>query len=116
MGLTDHSCEGAPKPVPAVIFANWREVLNRGQLSDRTRAGYALAIGGYLDYCLRNGLSVSKESARAFMADVERRQLARNPALWREGLNWFFVEGRKSSAWVPGGEPSPGAADTGSTP
>lgn len=102
--------------LPSVIFANWREVLNQAPLPEGTRAGYGLAIGGYLDYCRRNGLRVNKESARAYMGDVERRQLARHPELWKNGLNWFFVEGRKSSAWVPGGEPTPGHADTGVTP
>lgn len=116
MGLTEQGGQPAPVKVPSVIFANWREVLNQARLADRTRAGYALAIGGYLDYCRRNNLRVNKESARAYMGDVERRQLARNPALWKSGLNWFFIEGRKSSAWVPGGEPTPGHADTGVTP
>ena len=116
MGLTDQGAQAASPEVPSVIFANWREVLNQARLSEPTRAGYALAIGGYLDYCRRNGLSVNKESARGFMADAERRKLARNPALWKSGLNWFFVQGRSSSAWVPGGEPTPGHADTGATP
>ncbi len=57
---------------PAVIFANWREVLNQASLPPRVRSGYALAIGGYLDYWRRNGLSVTNESARAYMADAER--------------------------------------------
>ncbi|HEV2209839.1 MAG TPA: integron integrase [Verrucomicrobiae bacterium] len=119
MGLTDpdpsHPAQAASSAVPAVIFPNWREVLNQARLSDPTRAGYTLAIGGYLDYCRRNAFSVNSQSARAYMADVERRQLARNPALWKNGLNWFFTQGRKSSAWAPGA-PSPGAADTGVTP
>ena len=50
---------GASARVPSVIFANWREVLNQARLPERTGAGYALAIGGYLDYCRRNGLSVN---------------------------------------------------------
>ena len=116
MGLTDQAKQAAAQGVPSVIFANWREVLNLARLSEPTRSGYALAITGYLDYCRRNGLSVTKESARAFMADVERRQLARNPPLWKTGINWFFTQGRRASAWVPGGEPTPGAADTGTTP
>ena len=91
--------------VPEVIFPNWRELLHRERLPAATASGYALAIAGYLDYCRRNGLSVTLTSARAFMADVERRQLARNPGLWKRGLNWFFVQGRRTSAWRPGGEP-----------
>ena len=43
--------------VPAVIFPNWREVLNQMPFSEAVRGGYALAIGGYLDYCRGNGLS-----------------------------------------------------------
>ncbi len=114
MGLTEQRPEGAA--VPSVIFANWREVLNQARLSDSARAGYGLAISGYLDYCRRNGLSVTPETARGYMDNVQRRQLARNPALWKTGLNWFFLQGRQASAWVPSGEPSPGAADTGITP
>ena len=60
-----------PSPtVPAVIFPNWREVLNQAPLTELVRGGYALAIGGYLDYCRHNGLSVTLESARAYMADA----------------------------------------------
>jgi len=101
--------------VPTVIFAHWREVLNHSGLADRVRSGYALAIGGYLDYCRRNGLSVTFESARACLADAERRQLARNPSLWREALRWFFKEARRTSALQPQGVPSLGHADTGRT-
>ena len=85
-----------PAKVPAVIFPNWRELLNRERLSATARGGYALAIGGYLDYCRHNGLSVTLQSARGYMADVERRRLARNPELWKRGLNWFFAQGRRT--------------------
>ena len=82
------SAGGLPFPtVPAVIFANWRELLHQSNLSASARAGYSLAMSGYLDYCRLNGLSVTPESARAYMADVQRRQLARNPSLWKDGLN-----------------------------
>lgn len=107
---------GVPFPtVPVVIFPNWREVLNRAALVPKVQAGYALAIDGYLRYCRLNGLSVTSASARAYMADVERRGLARNPTLWKDGLNWFFQEGRKESGLQPPGVPSLGRADTGST-
>lgn len=110
------SAGGQPFPtVPVVIFAHWREVLNGARLADGVRAGYALAIGNYLEYCRRNGLSVAFESARAYLADVERRGLARNPELWREGLRWFFREGKRTSGLQPEGVPSVGHADTGGT-
>jgi integron integrase len=98
---------------PAVIFAHWRERLNAEALSPPLRTAYVLAIEGYLDYCRQNRLSVSVESARAFMADAERRRLARQPALWKEGLNWFFQNGPKVSGPHPPGVASLGGADLG---
>ncbi len=107
---------GGAHSVPAVIFTHWQEALNQSALSPPVRGGYALAIGGYLDYCRRNGLSVTLESARGFVADAQRRQLARNPQLWKDALNWFFRAGRERSGLVLQGLPSPGQADTGRTP
>ena len=104
------------RPLPAVIFTHWREALNQARLSPAARGGYTLAIASYLDYCRRNGLSVTLESARGFVSDAQRRQLARNPQLWKEALNWFFREGRLHSALRPTGVPSAGQADTGRTP
>lgn len=72
--------------IPAVIFAHWREVLNRAPVSEAVRGGYALAIGGYLDYCRHNGLSVTAESARGYVADAQRRKLARNAELWKHKI------------------------------
>src|SRR5690348_1063234 len=102
MALTDPNLKPRPSAVPTVIFPNWREVLNQSERAEAARAGYSLAITGYLDYCRRNGLSITTQSARWFMADVERRKLARNPGLWKQALNWFFAQGRRSSAWTPG--------------
>ena len=101
--------------VPTVIFAHWREALNKLPLSGPVRSGYGVAIAGYLDYCLRNNISVTRESARAYMSEAERRQLTRNPQLWKDSLNWFFHEGRRSSGLGLPGTPSTGAADTGRT-
>jgi hypothetical protein len=103
------------RPIPAVIFPNWREVLNQAPLSEAVRGGYSLAIGGCLDYCRHNGLSAAVESARGYMADAQRRKLARNPQLWKQALNWFFKEGRQTSGLGPPGLPSVGRADTGRT-
>ena len=80
------------------------------------RGGYALAIRGYLDYCRGNVLSVTAESARGYMADVERRQQARQPQLWKEALNWFFRKGKEVSGPGLRGLPSSGQADTGAAP
>src|SRR5215471_16702845 len=103
-------------PLPAVIFTHWREVLNGLALSQAARAGYALAISGYLDYCRLNGVSVTLESVRGYMSDAERRGLAHNPKLWKAALNWFFKEGHRTSGVTPPGLTGPGQADTGRTP
>jgi integron integrase len=109
---------GAPFPrVPDIIFTNWREALHRSALSPGIQTVYAMAISGYLEYSARNGISVTTASARAYMDDVLRRGLARQPELWKDGLNWFFREGRQhTSARTAGGIPVPGQADTGAEP
>jgi integron integrase len=101
--------------MPTVIFAHWRELLNKSALPEPLRSGYTVAVSGYLDYCLHHGLSVTVESARAYMDDVQRRQLANNPELWKEALNWFFREGRPSSGKGLPSTPSSGLADAGRT-
>jgi integron integrase len=109
---------GAPfARVPEVIFPNWREALHASGLSAPLQRLYALAITGYLDFCARNGVSVTAHSARAYMADVTRRALAQQPQLWKEGLNWFFRAGRQHCA-VPRLDnlPTLGQADTGAAP
>ncbi len=115
---TPPTSPGTPFPtVPEVIFTNWREALHRSGLSSGLQRAYALALNGYVDYCTRNAVSVSTASARAYMDDVIRRGLAREPALWKEGLNWYFRMGRQHCAAEPlTGLPSLGQADTGAEP
>src|SRR6478752_1791727 len=86
---------------PQIIFANWREALHRSGLSAGIQTIYSMAVEGYLDYCAHNGISVSTESARAYMEDVVRRGVARHPELWKEGLNWFFRAGGKHTSVAP---------------
>ena len=93
---------GMPFPrTPEIIFANWREALHQSGLSSGIQTVYAMAVDGYVEYCGHNGISVTTESARAYMDEVARRGLARHPELWKEGLNWFFRTGRKHTS-VPG--------------
>ena len=101
---------------PAVIFANWRERLNQLGLAERVRAAYRQAIEGYLDYCRLNHASVGVATARGFVEDALRRGLTKDGPTWKQGLNWFFREGRKRTAPQPEGVPSIGHADTGATP
>ena len=105
-----------PDPrAPEVIFANWHEMLNGLKLARHVRHTYAQAIEGYLDYCVRNGLSAGVESARGFVSDALRQGLTQEGASWKAALNWFFREGRKRSVPQPEGVPSLGQADTGRT-
>src|SRR5271165_5290426 len=93
---------GLPFPTaPEVIFTNWREALHRSGLSPGMQAVYTMAVSGYLEYCSRNAVSVTKASAQAYMGDVIRRGLAKHPELWKDGLNWFFREGRRHCGAAP---------------
>jgi hypothetical protein len=42
-------------------------------------------------------------------------ELARDPELWKQGLNWFFKSGHQSSGLSATGLPTRGQADTGRT-
>ena len=78
---------GLPFPtVPEVIFANWREALHRSGLTPGMQSVYTVAVGGYLEYCSRNTVSVTTASARAYMEDVIRRGLAQHPQIWGWGM------------------------------
>jgi hypothetical protein len=52
-----------------------------------------MAIQGHLDYRTQNGASVTIATARAFMSDVERRGIARQPQFWKDRINWFLWPG-----------------------
>lgn len=112
---------GLPFPTtPEVIFANWREALHGSGLTSAMQSVYALALGGYLEYCSRNAISVTTPSARGYMEDVIRRGLAKHPQLWKDALNWFFREGRRHCEAAPRlvdrALPTLGQADTGAQP
>ena len=66
---TQVPASGLPFPtVPEVIFTNWREVLHCSGLTPGMLAVYTMAVSGYLEYCSRNAVSVTKASAQAYMA------------------------------------------------
>jgi hypothetical protein len=100
---------------PKFIFTNWRETLHQAGVSPPQQRAHEEAIAAYLDYCANNGMSVAIESARNFMADAERRGLAKDGEAWREGIRWYFREGKKRGTPHPDGVPSLGQADTGRT-
>src|SRR5207253_5328544 len=60
-------------------------------------------------------LSLTVESARAFISDSVRRGKAAEEALWKAGLNWYFREARRAFVSSPPGVPSLGRADLGKT-
>src|SRR6266404_3967038 len=85
---------GTPFPrTPQIIFANWREALHHSGLSSGIRTVYCMAVEGYLDYCALNAISVTTDSARAYMDDVTRRAVARQPELWKKDKTGFFEPG-----------------------
>src|SRR6266567_9577776 len=105
---------GTPFPrTPQIIFTNWREALHHNGLSSGIQTVYGMAVEGYLDYCAHNAISVTTESARAYMDEVTRRAVARQPELWKEGLNWFFRAGRQHTSVARGPVPALHQADTG---
>ena len=117
--------QASPPPTPfpgqpEVIFANWRETLHRSGLTPGMQSVYTVALGGYLEYCSRTGVSVTTASARAYMEDVIRRGLAQDPELWKDALNWFFREGHRHCGTAPRltdrALPTLGQADTGAQP
>lgn len=92
--VTLASASETPFPrTPQIIFANWREALHQSGLSSGIQTVHAMAVQGYLDYCMHNGVSVTIDSARAYMDDVTRRGLAKHPGLWKDGLNGLRGEG-----------------------
>jgi hypothetical protein len=109
-----HSTPNTPFPrTPQIIFANWREALHQTGLSPGIQTVYRMAVQGYLEYCAHNAISVTTESARAYMEDVTRRGLAKQPGLWKDGLNWFFRAGRQHTSVAGGGGQRLYQADTG---
>lgn len=63
-----------------------------------------------------DGVSVTIQSAKDFVADALNRGKPANGEAWKAGLNWFFREGRKHGRPQPPGVPTPGSADTGRAP
>jgi hypothetical protein len=101
---------------PEFIFVNWREILNEVPLSVPQRSAYAAGIEAYLQYCRDNGISVGVATAMDFLSDALRRGITPHLDRWKEGLRWYFIEGRKHGKPRPPGVPSVGQADTGTAP
>ncbi len=72
-----------------VNFPQWKEVLAQdGSLSENLRVHYMQGIGKFLGFCKQEGCCATVESVKEFL-NGERE--------WcREGLRWFFIEGKKA--------------------
>jgi integron integrase len=84
---------------PWVWFPQWFEALRRLPMPPPRRQQYRVAIVRYLRYCRETHQRATVDSARAFMASVQTRQLlaASLLATWKEALNWFFREAARQS-------------------
>jgi hypothetical protein len=104
------------KPAAPVDFPQWAEHLAASDLPEPLRLDHAVTLRWYLGYCRRHRLSISFDSARAFIADVqrERQPAAEQLEQWKEALRWFFRQagetargdtpGPRSAAVPPGGD------------
>lgn len=72
-----------------ISFPQWEEVLEQeGGLSEEGKASHKRAIYEYLHDCKQKGCCATVESAKGFL-NQDRE--------WcREGLRWFFIEGKKA--------------------
>ena len=84
----------------AVWFPRWAETLERLGLPALRRQRHRQAIIRFLGFCRETRQRATVTSARAFMATVVAQgQVGESDlATWREALNWFFRERRKSTA------------------
>ena len=82
--------------MPVVIFAHWREALNQAALSPAARGGYALAIGGYLDYCRHNAL----RSGTSALPNHGEAQAAESTNDFVHKLKLCLKELRESYRWL----------------
>ena len=104
---------GMARGTPEVIFANWREALHNSGLVRPVQGAYEIGVARFLEYCVLNGQSVTRQSASNFLADAHRRGLAPVDGRWEQGVDWFFVNGQERCAPQREGVPSIGRADTG---
>lgn len=87
------------KPTSPVDFPQWAEHLAASDLPEALRLGHAVTLRWYFGYCRRHHLPTSFDSARAFIADVqrERQPSAAQVEPWREALRWFFRQAREAA-------------------
>lgn len=88
----------AKSAVKPVQFSEWEDVLARSGIAERTRRSYRIIINWYLSFCRRGRGDVTVQSAREF---VEWAVASKKPQVWqlegwKEALNWFFREAKRS--------------------
>ena len=93
--------EGAKaQPSPPLYFPRWDEHLAAGGLPESVRLGHGITLRWYLGFCRRQRRAVSFDSARDFIAALERdrQPSASQLEVWKEALRWFFREGKALAA------------------
>jgi integron integrase len=75
-----------------VSFPEWAMALKQAALDREKRERYRNIIMGYLGHCKLTQSRASVDSARAYVAGLQRQQSLSDDDLkpYREGLNWFF--------------------------
>ena len=88
-----------------VWFPGWEGALARFPVSPPRRQEYRQAVIRFLHFCRETRQVASVPAARAFIETVQlqRPQGETTLATWKEALNWFFREGRRS-------QPAPGVS------
>ena len=92
-------------PPCGVWFPGWEGALARFPVSPPRRQEYRQAVIRFLHFCRETRQVASVPAARAFIETVQlqRPQGETTLATWKEALNWFFREGRRS-------QPAPGVS------
>jgi hypothetical protein len=83
-----------------IEFGQWAEVLAHTDLPERQKASWAITLKWYLGFCRRARAGVNVQSARGFIAWVQREKQPEpwQVERWKEALNWLFREGKSRQA------------------
>ena len=75
-----------------IKFPNWVEALRRTEIGESQRQSWSITLKWYLGFCRRNRTSVTVQSAREFVAWVEKEKRGQpwQVEQWKEAIRWFF--------------------------
>ena len=77
-------------------FPTWPDRLAESELEELRRESFGITIRWYLSFCKRSRVRATKRTARDFIEVAREEKGASEAELerWREGIRWFFREGR----------------------